>query len=1336
MKSLFSRHNFFYVVILSFLFSCINSEQLTLGKFHEKASKEGEEKSFEISVAGEKDIKKIFIDIITYVGEVEVNTDNINKTELIVSQYISINKIYLSLKTFPNYESLHDFYFSVKTISDAYYIVHYSLGKEDIDDSLITNELKTGMSYLVTIDPKIPDGYNIANKVIRFKNEKFKENIPIMTSFFSLNCKTEIGQIYKDKNNCLIYAGINHFSHDIIDPKKEDQKDRYTENIEYRINITENDPSQYEGKLCKLYVSSIEVSQNHQDQRDILIPDNILQQVMFGNGVNHVSYKYPHVNFDNNLIIKFYPKHRAQYKVSFYYEDIKIEKDETIVANHILFLESKNWKDSCKGKDYCKIQLDITLEKTKEVEEPVLEFSIEQNENNIVSYIPKNHFNLDYIQKRKPQYYYTEIGKFESGYIMTNFLRGNGNVYARIVEKDITEIGGNWRGKYFLPDQNNSIKNDEFNKQIEFSTNEKQCLNGCYLIIKIVSLDNNNPNLDTNYQYSIIIQTHEKGSVDNKQMPIISIFTDQYIVGNMNNFDNIYQFYSVYLNSNAEQVLIDFQSDSNCLYINVGTEKPNKTSSHFQISPGKSTLYPIPKSKILDKAKNIKGYSNFDGLKNIQLTIGVWKNNSESLDPSFAFNVRLENGNNLDIYRVNSDQKVLCKTRMVSEKNYRCVYAIVYDYVSNYNALFVYPVIEKKSSLFDIYGKTINQLDYEINANNQLKNLIPSKENKDYTNQGLNMNYLLVNDGLNENQYLLVSVETSEETLVELISTIYILQDSVTINPDTPQILVVNPYNEFMLKFPSNKKEMVNIRSIEGFAEVHWASNPKNVYYLRGRDDILSITTEDSDKNRALLFNFKKFSNENCVLYVDSEIRSINSNFDELILDSSNYYIYSKDDFPFSYYTSFDESNIKENEFYDIFFSLDLLETNEINYKLENNLFLVTGGIISQSLVWKSKRSINIPTVNIPINGNYDPSLKTGFIRITNEDIKRTKFNSQEQPYLFLSIKKNDNTKKEFKRVSLDMTAVKSTLEFPVSELSYHFGKLGKNETERKYKLKTNKLYNYLNLKFSCSNNDALIIKIENKNLNKEKQEYGRIVYSLKLDKDNSPLILVIQKKANNKENDEFFTFQYKYSNESYNDAYRIYSNSDLQVGYENNKNKKIISYNISLNPINNYKKYNITYIVKGMANSDNKYRNEDLSLRFDQSQNSIEYFNPEINKDSNKLEFTLNNIPEFINCIQVIAQIKDKENIEYLSYSLYIKEEGNPSNNSKNKYLALFIVVGLLLFAIIIALIAVIIIFNNKNKDLLDKVNKVSFQEERGSKQDGDTKDGLLYNNEENVLG
>ena len=86
------------------------------------------------------------------------------------------------------------------------------------------------------------------------------------------------------------------------------------------------------------------------------------------------------------------------------------------------------------------------------------------------------------------------------------------------------------------------------------------------------------------------------------------------------------------------------------------------------------------------------------------------------------------------------------------------------------------------------------------------------------------------------------------------------------------------------------------------------------------------------------------------------------------------------------------------------------------------------------------------------------------------------------------------------------------------------------------------------------------------------------------------------------------------------------------------------------------------------------------------------------------------------IKYIEVILQIKHKEILEYLSYEvadgfkIEYKTDKNSSEDKSKVALIACIRIGSILFIIVIVLIIVIIIFNNKNKDLLEKVNKVSF--------------------------
>ena len=855
-------HLFLYFLLL---FSIVNSEdettELTFGKIYNQTSLTNEEHFYSIDLLSIKNLKKVFIDVIIFTGDVEVNTHFTHPNDLSVGHYQLINKIFLSVKIKPDSPIPDKLVYSIKAKSNAFYMLINNFAVEDIEDSLITNEIETGFSYLVTIDPSLRESYDIANKIVRFKNPNVEDKKPILVSFFSLNCQIEVGQVYRNQENTLIYAEsykYDHFSYDLIDPTIETEKDRYVENLEFRINIVQLDKTLVERNLCKVYVSANEVSQNHEEgSKDIIVPNNIDQQVIFGKDFKHVSYGYVHLNMNKDLMIKFNLKHKAQYTIRIYYNFEKAKKDKTIVSNEILYLNSYEWREQCSESEKgCYIQLDITLENVKDIENPILEFTIKTIGTDSVSYLAKNVMKLDYTHNINSQYYYTELGESEEGFVTINFLRGSGNIYARIVEENNSEQDGNWRGKYVLPNEKNSLKLDAFTRKISFNTFDKDCKNGCYLLINVMS--DIKSLLETNYPFSIIIHIHEFNIMNYQNIPLIRIPNDEYVVGTVSEYttkDYIYQFYSVWLNSDCEQVLIDFQSKTGALFINVGYERPTTFKSNFKIlSNGKDQVLSIKKDKILELAKEIKEYRSFTSIRDITLTIGVWTNLADSRDTTpFAFVIRLDTGIN-DIYRVNSDQKALCTTKKISENKYRCIYAIEYDYISAINFLFIYPKAKSKTPLMDVYGSIIDQIDYEIDPNNKLIDLIPNQNNYNYSNHDSSDDFLYIKKGFAPETYFLVSVETDTETTIELLTSFYIYQNSSTANPRTPQLFIISSGTTFTLKFPEDYKEMVNIGCIAGKAEIFWESDPTNKFYVGGEEDKISITSEKSGKSHILNF--------------------------------------------------------------------------------------------------------------------------------------------------------------------------------------------------------------------------------------------------------------------------------------------------------------------------------------------------------------------------------------------------------------------------------------------------------------------------------------------------
>ena len=671
----------------------------------------GQTHNYKIKLSHQSNIKKVFIDIMTYVGDVEINT--YFPEEVKFDQYAAINKIFISVKINDNI-MCEELRFSVTGKRNTYYSILINFGKENVEDSFITNKLQTGMYYLATIDPKKSDEISYG--------EKIDEQIPFMVNFYSLNCEIEVSQIVYDiehHEQIIKYQPTSQFEHFLYDIIYPNSKERYLSTpYDYRIHVIEPDYSDYKGNLCKIYTSSIEISEKHEEYtRDILIPDNTRQQVMFSKEVKHISFGYIHVNHNkNDLLIKFITKHKAQYLVKIFYEyEESSKRGFTIVTNEMLYLENSEWKDRCKDETrVCYIQLDITLVDTIDINNPVLEFSIKSMDSNTVNYIPKNDLKIDYVQNNIFQYYYTEIGADEMGFIIVNFLRGSGKVLARIVDMKLKrpETGANWRGKYRLPNKEDetTLIIDSFTKKLEFNT-ERECYNGCYLLLSVFSdVKGENKNFIRNYPYSIIVHSYPQ---NNLNKPIINIPLDEYIIGSVNQ-TNLYQYYSVWLNDNAYKVIIDFQSDAGGILINVGKIKPTFQNAHFSFPPmGKDVVHTLLRSEILRYADD--SFRKLNTFKDIVLTIGVYAIMIDSIYITpFSFAIRIDNDDNDDIYKVNSDHKVLCDSKSFGHK-FRCAYIIKNDFIHNFNNdLIIYADLQDKSASFDIYAKFVNSVDYEM----------------------------------------------------------------------------------------------------------------------------------------------------------------------------------------------------------------------------------------------------------------------------------------------------------------------------------------------------------------------------------------------------------------------------------------------------------------------------------------------------------------------------------------------------------------------------------------------------------------------------------------------
>ena len=1307
--------------------------ELQENKFFNQYVKTNEEHEYRIKLTNEINVAKVHIDILIYIGEVEINTGKIKKLDLYPAQYEEINKLYLSIKI--DKKPYKDLYFSVKGLKNAYYTILISFIKnENETETFITNKLESGITYLVTLKNKKIDNNN-EEKIIEFNNERVFDKIPYMVNFYSINCKIDVLSIFNEKSEKI--EQFDQFSQEII----ENGEDKYeSSHYQYKIKVIEPDISSFENNLCKIYASSIEMTKEFDDfTRDILLPDNTPQQFMFGKESDHITFGYTHSDFTNDLLIKFNLIHTAKYKVQFYFENKKWEanneSDKIIVANNLIHLEAKEWyNETCfDDKRVCYIQIDITLVSTKLNMKPILEISVKSIGSNSVSYFPKNRLKVDYVQTNKPQFYYTEIGEKEKGFISINFLRGSGKIYSKIIKKDIErpEKDADWRGKYRLPyqEKEKEMFMNPFTKKTEIRYNDN-CKNGCYLLLNVftdVKMDiSNYPYI--NYPFSIFINSYPISSYD--KIPPIKITLDQYIVGSVDSYENII-LYSVFLKYDADLVLIDFQTNAAGMCINVKEEKPTKEKAHFQFYPaGKDNIYSIKKEQILDYYEDEE--EKKIGLKDKILTIGIWANVTDSIFTTpYSFAIRLENkitkdnDDNIIIYRVNSHQKVLCNSSYFedndSKRKYRCLYLVNYDNIAKYSTLFLYATAQDKSASLKIYANIINSTDYEMNSIDKIN--FPNYRNSDHFERDQEKDYLSIFYPIIINQYVLVSVEIDINTTIEFISTIFLEINEITPNPFSPHLF--NVYEELTFNFPKDYMELVNIKCIGGTGNIYWDNKKDELYYLKGRDDRLTITSSKSNKEHKLkIKSIEDYSN--FVVIIKYNIRNNEVNFDSLNLDKSVNFVYSESDFPIALYCPLNTLNKEKGDYYDVVFSfLNLyFDVGNKSESYETFPFKILGFIVKESSIndFKSNPGTSPRENDDTIYGSYDNAIRTGLIRIHGEKLKI----SNEKLFLYIKIDKIEEfMDKKYDIISFESTVFHKNSGVSVSEVSNQFGYLEENQDEIYYVLRNDNSKAYMNIEFS-SEDDKLLAMMDIDGFASEiHQKYGKKYHYLPTNSLNTSeeyVNLYIKRNTEKGNERQYFFFRYSFSNKTNNSKYDII-NTTLDV-IQKKINQKV-KYTITLTPVNNYNRdYDLTYIVR-LKNDKKIPKNPNIAMK-PENQEVHEFYNPLPQND--KLIFEINNVTLEVNYIQVIVQIKEKEEVDFLSYDLYTfnitksskgqEEEDDSSGIDTAKIL---IIIGTGLIVLVVILVFLIFKLQKKNKDLLEKVNKVSFSVERTNNENED---------------
>ena len=180
---------------------------------------------------------------------------------------------------------------------------------------------------------------------------------------------------------------------------------------------------------------------------------------------------------------------------------------------------------------------------------------------------------------------------------------------------------------------------------------------------------------------------------------------------------------------------------------------------------------------------------------------------------------------------------------------------------------------------------------------------------------------------------------------------------------------------------------------------------------------------------------------------------------------------------------------------------------------------------------------------------------------------------------------------------------------------------------------------------------------------------------------------------------------------------------SKIEIKTENNQFK------IKFNKIN-VKDTNVTYSVK-VVKSEGYLADELMNTICFTESSALVY--QAVDQGGNDITVSIP-LTEY-KYIQVIAQVKQGPINEYVAYEAQVIQGVQKTPEQKDNKSAIYAVVGIssALFVIIIILVVVILIYNAKNKDLMEQVNKISFAASNAQSNDDANKNLLLNNNELN---
>ena len=1242
----------------------------------------------------DRNVNKIYFNLYTLTGDAYIIKEQ--PQEPISMEYVYIqNKEIVVITSTEEGGLIGTYEFEIGASTNAYYSVYYIPITSQEQEKVIN--VGSGQMFLETIKFK-----EEKTKTFRFTNRQVGRRYNFAASFFAFNCEINV-----KVNETVLELSDNFIQHITLAGEDEYYKQG---TYDYQVNVLAMDQAvTYDNEMCMIYITGEEIIP---DTPVIVLSENIPVQLILNEHFRNVSFVYPYPSSasakNDGAILSIVLEDEVVLKMIVRVEFGSV-KTVYIAENTHLQIDDETIKKGCAnyyGGSVCNVRVDIYVENESDLTTGI-QFEVNmKSKEKVPSFLKKRQLREDFAFVDLPQYYMTDISKGERGNVVVNFNRGSANVYARIVIKNKADDSPDFNNQISLPKKNSTdlLPYNPYTKEITYNeTNTDKCDKGCTLIIGVEPFDVYDSSMTSNAIVDYSIYVRPTNNYYAGSYPVVDVPINEYMYGVLDGVakDGHYHYYSLYIPSDGDSIVIEFYSVSCFVYVNKGIGNIPSLSHHsFEFKTnGAMNVFTMTKQEL-----------GVGSLKDTVIIIAVGADMLDAITyAQYNIRLRVDKSLEVDVTEVSGEQYTLCQV----ESDSYCDFAIPIGDFDTSKDLFVYAYASEPSTLVLYYTKLTSE-QYRTGDPQAIKRRLPRKGSCVGSSEKQFFKNMLefTQSDLKANEYIIVSVHSTAKTTITFLNTMQTQLTQTIPNPNTVQLYDIGD-KQLTLSVPNNDNYLVKLTSVRGTAKITFGDD-YDAYYMKGSQDTLNFVR--GKLSRALRIKGEKY--QDFSFYVTYVYRYNNHNVDPIDYDTSGEIVYPECDFPVFFYSKV-LNDTQDVSFYTKIKKLTLAEGQRVdNYQVEK--FDMKGYIVDNAFITEKKRDITIQPTSKVINGTYQPSIQSGQVTFTSDDIVNSGIASTK--YLFVEMSKHVDNALKYQKIYLEVTSLplKNT-EVVAPIRQYNFGEITQKQSEPMlYKLKIkdeNDDKMRLEIAFESRTTDFTLNPIvaassnENENVSyttnstelemNVKESKGKLIIDIELrteDRRNGGVVLAIFS-TNRTEVAEKFVFKYQSSSTEFTN---YYTDVDYDVD-EIDKN----TYNIIIEPIRHSD--DKATVLDGMYYV-TLYKAQDVPDKSKISSISLNSLNPLIqaqsraNSTMQKVEIKVSSSDISLQTCDVVVHAIVGDDNEMFSYSVKVLEEDNTWSTA--------LVIGIVVVVIVLIALVVLFIVRKRSKaSLKEKVSKESFE-------------------------